>query len=181
VKSEFNDTEKVQQFLVENVARLRMTPVERALLIAFARAQGEETASVARRFGVSATTVRKLELQLGDASASEIKALRSGEISLSFHAVIARYIDTEERPEVFKILDGTGLKATQVDFLLMAIGWRNLSELGASSRIERLDWLRWAVKEMSSLPTKISPQERIRELGARLLESEILATKRSEQ
>lgn len=51
VPDDFSDTDKVQQFLVENVARLRMRPVDRALLIAHARDRGEETADVARRFG----------------------------------------------------------------------------------------------------------------------------------
>jgi ParB-like chromosome segregation protein Spo0J len=42
VDDDFAETEKVQQFLVENVARLRMRPVDRAVLIAHARREGEE-------------------------------------------------------------------------------------------------------------------------------------------
>ena len=68
VNNRFAENEKVQQFLVENVARLRMRPIDRALLIARARQEGEETAEVARRFGVSAATVRRLEAQLEGAS-----------------------------------------------------------------------------------------------------------------
>ena len=78
VDDRFADTEKVQQFLVENVARLRMRPIDRALLIARARQEGEETADVARRFGVSAATVRRLEAQLEGATSSEVAALKSG-------------------------------------------------------------------------------------------------------
>src|ERR1700733_825050 len=69
----FAGNEKVQQFLVENVARLRMRPIDRALLIARARKEGEETADVARRFGVSTATVRRLEAQLEDASSSGLQ------------------------------------------------------------------------------------------------------------
>ena len=43
VDDRFAENEKVQQFLVENVARLRMRPIDRALLIARARQEGEET------------------------------------------------------------------------------------------------------------------------------------------
>src|SRR6266571_5801184 len=49
VDDQYADNEKVQQFLVENVARLKMRPVDRALLIHRARQDGEETADVAKR------------------------------------------------------------------------------------------------------------------------------------
>src|SRR5579875_3801705 len=39
----YAETEKVQQFLVENVARLKLSAVDRALLISHARREGEET------------------------------------------------------------------------------------------------------------------------------------------
>jgi ParB/RepB/Spo0J family partition protein len=79
----FAGNEKVQQFLVENVARLRMRPIDRALLIARARKEGEETAGVARRFGVSAATVRRLEAQLEGATSGEVAALKSGNMNLA--------------------------------------------------------------------------------------------------
>lgn len=82
VSEGFADDAKVQQFLVENVARLRMRPIDRALLIARARQDGEETAEVARRFGVSAATVRRLEAQLEGATSSEVAALKSGQVTL---------------------------------------------------------------------------------------------------
>src|SRR5690625_3522211 len=63
VEAGFDEDEKVQQFLVENVARLRMRPVDRALLISRARQQGEETVDVARRFGLAPATVRRLQAQ----------------------------------------------------------------------------------------------------------------------
>src|SRR6266540_2469951 len=53
VDDEYAENMKVQQFLVENVARLKMRPIDRALLITRARQDGEETAEVAKRFGVS--------------------------------------------------------------------------------------------------------------------------------
>jgi len=43
VDDRFADEAKVQQFLVENVARLRMRPIDRALLISHSRRNGEET------------------------------------------------------------------------------------------------------------------------------------------
>ena len=99
IDDRFADNEKVQQFLVENVARLRMRPIDRALLIARARQEGEETAKVARRFGVSAATVRRLEAQLEDATSGEVAALKSGKVNLGLHAVIARHVALNERPE----------------------------------------------------------------------------------
>ena len=100
VDDRFAENEKVQQFLVENVARLRMRPIDRALLIARARQDGEETAEVARRFGVSAATVRRLEAQLEGATSSEVAALKSGNVNLALHAVIARHVTLNERPDV---------------------------------------------------------------------------------
>src|SRR5947208_8401991 len=78
VDDEFAENEKVQQFLVENVARLRMRPIDRALLIHRAREAGEETAAIAKRFGVTPATVRRLLAQLDGASTSEVAALRAG-------------------------------------------------------------------------------------------------------
>ena len=100
VDDRFAENEKVQQFLVENVARLRMRPIDRALLIARARQDGEETAEVARRFGVSAATVRRLEAQLEGATSSEVAALKSGKCNLALHAVIARHVPLNERSDV---------------------------------------------------------------------------------
>src|SRR5205807_9817112 len=96
VTDAFADREKVQQFLVENVARLRMRPIDRALLISHARRAGEETAHLAKRFGVSAATVRRLEAQLDGATSGEVAALRAGEVSLALHSVIARHVRPEE-------------------------------------------------------------------------------------
>src|SRR5438094_135749 len=75
-------------------------PVDRALLIAHGRRDGEETAQVAKRFGVSAATVRRLEAQLDGASSGEVAALRAGDLNLAVHAVIARRVTLSERAEV---------------------------------------------------------------------------------
>src|SRR5579859_5014105 len=99
VDDAYAEAEKVQQFLVENVARLKMRPIDRALLITHARQRGEETAEVAKRFGVAAATVRRLEVQLNGASAKEVAALRSGDVNLAKHAVIARWVTSKERAE----------------------------------------------------------------------------------
>ena len=105
-----DEHEKVQQLLVENVARLRMRPIDRALLIARARQQGEETAEVAKRFGVTASTVRGLEAQLDGASNHEVAALRRGTMNLALHAVIARHVAVDERGDVVAALADYSLR-----------------------------------------------------------------------
>src|SRR5690606_17232905 len=71
----YDEIEKVQQFLVENVARLKMRPVDRALLSHRAREDGEEPRDIALRFGVTPISVRRLVAQLDGVSPSEVKAL----------------------------------------------------------------------------------------------------------
>ena len=111
VSDDYAESDKVQQFLVENVARLRMRPIERALLVAHSRKRGEETAAVARRFGISASTVRRLESQLDGADSQEIAALRAGDVNLSVHAVIARHVPSDERIEIIRAVSGAGIRA----------------------------------------------------------------------
>lgn len=143
VDSAFGDEGKVQQFLVENVARLKMRPIDRALLIARARQEGEETASVAQRFGVSAATVRRLQYQLEHATQEEVAALRSGKVNLTVHAVIARHVDSYDREAVMNVVAQHPLSARDLDALFRALDWRNLSAIGPGhqeSRIRLLDW-----------------------------------------
>lgn len=144
VEDGFGHDEKVQQFLVENVARLKMHPVDRALLIRHSRNRGEETADVAARFGVSATTVRRLELQLEHASPSEIAALRSGGLSLRLHEVISRAVEKEDRDDVVAIASRLKIRSGEMAALLKALGWRRLSALGIDHRSARLALLAWA-------------------------------------
>ena len=133
VSDRFAENEKVQQFLVENVARLRMRPIDRALLIARARQEGEETAEVARRFGVSAATVRRLEAQLEGATSSEVAALKSGNVNLALHAVIARHVALNERPDVVAAVASYSLRAKEMEALFACLG---LAEpCGSRSRI----------------------------------------------
>jgi ParB/RepB/Spo0J family partition protein len=168
VDDHFADTEKVQQFLVENVARLRMRPTERALLIAHARQKGEETTAVAERFGVSYSTVRRLEAQLDGASKGEVTALRATNLNLSVHAVISRHVpDNDERIEVIGIVSASTLRATDLEALLVGIGWEHLTELGTGHREQRLQLLRWACDTLDSIP-KGPPKERLRQLALKL-------------
>lgn len=167
VADQFADTAKVQQFLVENVARLRMRPIDRALLIAHARKEGEETASVAKRFGVSAATVRRLEAQLDGATSGEVAALRSGQVSLALHSVISRYVQPEERAEVLRIVLAFGIRATEMQALLLAFDWRTLSKLGDGHRTDRVDLITWALSTLASLP-RGEVGERIRHLAIRM-------------
>ena len=167
VDDRFADNEKVKQFLVENVARLRMRPIDRALLIARARQAGEETAEVALRFGVSAATVRRLEAQMDGASTSEVAALRSGQVNLALHAIIARYVALEERADVVSAVAPYSVRTKEIEALFVALGWRSLVALGAGHRRQRLLLLAWACRILNDLPPG-PPKERLRHVALAL-------------
>jgi ParB/RepB/Spo0J family partition protein len=165
VDDQMVETEKVAQFLVENVARLRLAAVDRALLIARARRAGEETADVARRFGVHPQTVRRLQTQLEGASSREVAALRAGDLNLALHAVITKHVPpSEERPEIIARVAQHNVSARDLDALMTALGWRQLVEMGEEHRVARLSLLAWAVATMVTLP-RGEPKERIRQLA----------------
>jgi ParB family chromosome partitioning protein len=153
VDDDFAENEKVQQFLVENVARLRMRPIDRALLIARARQDGEETAEVAKRFGVSAATVRRLESQLDGANTREVAALKQGNVNLTLHALIARHVGSDERADAVAALASYSLRTKEVEVLFEALGWRDLVGLGSAHRNQRLLLLTWACATLSQLPS----------------------------
>lgn len=167
VDDSYAENEKVQQFLVENVARLKMRPIDRALLIAHARKGREETASVAKRFGVSAATVRRLEAQLDGASAGEVEALRTGDVNLAMHAVISRYVDNPERSDVVTLFAAHHLKSKEIEALFVAVGWNDLVMLGPRYRTDRLRLLGWACYELDLLPAGTA-KERLAGLAERL-------------
>ena len=155
---------KVQQFLVENVARLKMRPVDRALLIHRARQQGEETAAIAKRFGVTPATVRRLLAQLDGASSSEVAALRAGNVNLSVHGVVARHVEPSERPGVMGVLACSSIKSKELEALFVALGWNQLAELGSAHREQRLVLFSWACTVFDKLPNG-SAKERLRQLA----------------
>jgi ParB/RepB/Spo0J family partition protein len=163
----YAETEKVQQFLVENVARMKMSTVDRALLISHARRRGEETAAVAERFGVSPATVRRLEVQLDGASSGEVAALRAGDLNLALHAVIAKHVAQEDRASVVERVAPFGITAKEMDILLQAIGWKTLVALGPRFRQQRLLFLEWACRVLGTLP-KGDTRDRVRQLALRL-------------
>jgi ParB/RepB/Spo0J family partition protein len=167
VSDRFAENERVQQFLVENVARLRMRSMDRALLIARARQEGEETAEVARRFGVSAATVRRLEAQLEGATSSEVAALKSGNVNLALHAAIARHVALDERSDVVAAVASYSLRAKEMEALFAALGWRRLAALGPEYRQQRLLLLAWACGVLDGLPPGL-PKDRLRQLALRL-------------
>lgn len=167
VDDEFAETEKVQQFLVENVARLRMRPIDRALLIARARQDGEETADVAKRFGVSAATVRRLEAQMEGASRREVAALKQGNVNLSLHAAIAKYVGPDERSDAVAAIAPFNLKTKDLERLFEALGWQDLVGLGDSHRTPRLTLLTWACATLSTIPGG-SIEDRLNHLAAQL-------------
>jgi ParB/RepB/Spo0J family partition protein len=151
VDDAYAEAEKVQQFLVENVARLKMRPVDRALLIQRARQDGEETAAIASRFGVSASTVRRLFTQLDGVTSHEVKALEAGEVSLGMHAVIARHVDPSDRAAVLGVMSGLKLKPKEVEALFVALGWRQLTELGSKQFGHRIALFHWACNTLAAL------------------------------
>ena len=167
VDAEFAEDEKVQQFLVENVARLRMRPIDRAVLIARARQDGEETVTVARRFGVTPATVRRLESQLEGASNREVAALQGGNVNLALHAVIARYMGPEERSDAVAAIAGLKLKTRELEGLFEALGWKDLVEMGPEHRLARLKLLAWACATLHRLPAG-SIEARLGQLGMQL-------------
>jgi DNA-binding Lrp family transcriptional regulator len=167
VDDEFAENEKVQQFLVENVARLRMRPIDRALLISRARREGEETADIARRFGVTPATVRRLEAQLDGASKREVAVLKEGKINLALHAVVARRVSAEDRGDVLAVVSEHSLRTREVDALLVAIGWAMLVELGPAYRSERLLLLAWACATFAGLD-RASIDDRVQQVAERL-------------
>jgi ParB/RepB/Spo0J family partition protein len=152
VDQDFEDQEKVQQFLVENVARLRMHPIDRALLIAHSRRDNEETVDVAARFGVSPSTVRRLEAQLDGATASEVSALKANNLSLSLHAVVLKHVSSEERAEVIQAIGTNGIRAKELEELFIALGWHSLTGLGVRYRARRITLLRWSCETLARLP-----------------------------
>ncbi len=163
----FAEDEKVQQFLVENVARLRMRPVDRALLISRARQQGEETVDVARRFGVTPATVRRLQAQLDGATKTEVAALKDGTVNLALHAVISRHVDVTERADVVNQIARYPLRSREVDELFQALGWEGLSELGSEYRTRRLLLIAWACRELSDMD-RGTVSDRLRNLAEKL-------------
>jgi len=167
VDQRYAESEKVQQFLVENVARLKMRPIDRALLIRRARKAGEETADIARRFGVTAVTVRRLLAQLEGASTAEVATLGAGKVSLAMHAVVARYVLPAERTQVLKVITRSAISTKELDELFMALGWNALEELGPGCRAQRMSLLSWATSVLGRLPSE-STKKRMTQLALKL-------------
>lgn len=164
VDDAYSETEKVQQFLVENVARLKMRPVDRALLIQRARQDGEETSAIASRFGVSPSTVRRLLAQLDGATKTEVEALQKGDVSLAMHAVIARHVEPAERAAVLQIISGLTIKTKEVEALFVALGWQALTKLHEKRFGQRIVLLNWACRVLVDLPAG-TLKERFRQLA----------------
>jgi hypothetical protein len=144
-----------------------MRPIDRALLITRARQEGEETAKVARRFGVSAATVRRLEAQLEGATSGEVAALKSGKVNLGLHAVIARHVALNERSDVVVAVASYSLRPKEMEAVFVALGWRSLVALGPKYRQRRLLLLAWACGILDGLPPG-SPKDRLRQLALQL-------------
>lgn len=164
VDDSYAETDKVQQFLVENVARLKMSPIDRALLIKRARQAGEETVVIAQRFGVSASTVRRLLAQLDGASSHEVDVLRSGDVSLAMHAVVTRHVRSSERACILDIVSKSSIKTKEAEALFVALGWQRLSGLGDEHSFQRLVLFHWACDYLDELP-KGTHRERLRQLA----------------
>lgn len=161
------EAEKAQQFLVENVARLKMRPVDRALLMQRAREAGEETASIARRFAVTPATVRRLLAQLNDAGASEVAALRTGQLSLSTHAVVARHVPSIERSSALRAISKWRPKPRELDHALNALSWQHLVAVHPRMTRERASLFEWVCKVLAGTRTQ-SDAERLLLLACEL-------------
>lgn len=144
----YAESEKVQQFLVENVARLKMRPIDRALLICRARQSGEETADIARRFGVTSATVRRLLAQMEGATTAEVATLRSGEVSLAIHSVVTRQVNPADRSKVLQSVAQATLNAKDLEALFAALGWSALEDLGTQYQLQRIRLLEWACEQL---------------------------------
>ncbi|TFC34136.1 ParB/RepB/Spo0J family partition protein [Cryobacterium sp. TMT2-42-4] len=167
VDDAYAESEKVQQFLVENVARLKMRPIDRALLIHRAREAGEETSSIASRFGLTPATVRRLFSQLDGASQSEVAALRDGKVNLSRHAAIAHHVAPAERPTVVALVAGSTIRTKELEALFEGLGWSRLGDLGGEFQSQKIALLKWACATLDRLPNS-SSIERLRQLAAEL-------------
>lgn len=167
VDDAYAENEKVQQFLVENVARLKMRPIDRALLIHRARMAGEETASIATRFGLTSATVRRLFSQLDGASQSEVAALRDGKVNLARHAAIARHVSLAERSIVVALVAGSTIRTKELEALFEGLGWSRLDNLGDAHQSQKLALLKWACSTLDRIPNSTS-LERLRQLAAEL-------------
>jgi transposase-like protein len=155
-----------------------MRSVDRALLIAHARRNGEETANVASRFGVTASTVRRLEAQLNGASSGEIAALRSGDLTLSVHAVIARHVEAEERDPIVRMVGEFSIRASELEALFIALGWRSLTSLGIDHQSARFELFRWSCETLAALdrgPTR----QRFEQMAALLPDVLVLSQRAS--
>ncbi|HVV77262.1 MAG TPA: ParB/RepB/Spo0J family partition protein [Mycobacteriales bacterium] len=166
VDDRYAEQEKVQQFLVENVARLKMRPIDRALLIHRAREDGEETSAIAKRFGLAPATVRRLLTQLEGATKREVAALRAGNVSLAVHAVVVRHVDAQERSGVLTAVSRSTTTAKELEGLFAALGWKKLVDLGPDFRTQRLILIGWALDILESLPS-VSARERLEQLAMR--------------
>lgn len=164
VDDAYAEAEKVQQFLVENVARLKMRPVDRALLIKRARQDGEETSAIASRFGVAPSTVRRLLAQLSGATSREVESLESGDVSLAMHAVIARHVDHSDRAAILDVISGLKLKTKEVEALFVALGWPQLTAMGDSQFGYRITLFHWACNSLVELPAG-TLKDRFRQLA----------------
>jgi ParB/RepB/Spo0J family partition protein len=164
VDARYGDDQKVQQFLVENVARLKMRSVDRALLIHRARQDGEETSSIAKRFGVTPSTVRRLLAQLEGASSGEVAALGDGNVNLTAHAVVARHVPPAERIGILGVVARTSISSKDLEVLFSALGWSDLAGLGSIHNSQRLRLFDWACTTFVGLKGR-SPRERLRQLA----------------
>jgi ParB/RepB/Spo0J family partition protein len=164
VDGRYAENEKVQQFLVENVARLKMRPIDRALLIHRARQAGEETVAIAKRFGVTPATVRRLLAQIEGASSGEVAVLRRGKVALVTHAVVARCVAEADRAEILAVVASTSISSKDLEVLFAAVGWNGLVELGSAQRAQRLRLFEWACTTLVTQKGGSTP-ERMRRLA----------------
>jgi hypothetical protein len=96
-----------------------------------------------------------------------VAALKSGNVNLALHAVIARHVDINERPDVVAAVASYSLRPKDLEALFAALGWHNLVALGSEYRQQRLLLLAWACGVLDGLPPG-PPKDRLCQLALQL-------------
>jgi hypothetical protein len=101
------------------------------------------------------------------ATSGEVAALRAGNVNLALHAVIARHVTSDERVDVIRLVNAFGVRATEMEALFTAVGWKALSDLGPEHRPQRLQLLEWACETLAGLP-RSDPKQRLQQMALQL-------------
>jgi hypothetical protein len=88
-------------------------------------------------------------------------------VNLGLHAVIARHVAVNERPDVVAAVASHSLRPKEMEAVFAALGWRGLVALGPEYRQRRLVLLVWACGVLDGLPPG-APKDRLCQLALQL-------------